>query len=133
MVPPNISVPQRSQYAKPLRFEIVSKLPKIQELSRTNYPLEARVVAVHLRVRTISPPMTIANQSAKYHGSIQRMKACPVDTHTKAAAPVIAERTRPSIMVATISLPLAAIATTHPTNIDAITCPIAIPSVAKNT
>jgi hypothetical protein len=77
--------------------------------------------------------MTIANQSAKYQGSPHVIEACPLPTHTKEAATVIAQRTRPSIVVATISLSLAANPTTHPTNNDAKTCPIAIPSVAKNT
>jgi len=62
-----------------------------------------------------------------------RNKVCSVATHAQTAAPVIAQSTKPIVIVATISLSLAANATTHPTNIDAMRCPIAIPSVAKNT
>jgi hypothetical protein len=90
---------------------VTSDLP-IQELSRENYATEGRVVADDLRIRTIAPPMTIANQSAKYHGSIHGgNESCPLATNTNEAAPAIAPRTRASVIVATISLPLAANAT----------------------
>jgi hypothetical protein len=77
--------------------------------------------------------MTIAKQSAKYHGSIHIIEACPLPTHTKEAAIVIKQRMRPNAIAITISLPLAANPTIQPTNNAATTFPIAIPSVAKNT
>jgi hypothetical protein len=96
------------------------------------YAAERRFVAADLRIRTIAPLATIASQSATYHGSIHSIKACPAATHTNTAAPVIAQRTRPSVIVAIISLPFAANATTEPTNIDAMMCAIASPYVVKN-
>lgn len=75
----------------------------------------------------------IANQSAPFHGSIHRTKVFPIANNANIATIVIAQKTRISVIVATISLPLAANATAHPTNNDAMTCPIAIPYVAKKT
>jgi hypothetical protein len=79
------------------------------------------------------PPSNIANQSERFHGSIPRIIECLVVADTNTAAPVIAQRTKTSVMVTTISLCLAAHAMAHPTNIEASTCPSAIPSLAKNT
>ena len=74
----------------------------------------------------------IANQSATFHGNIHRTKAFAVANSTNIANTVIAQKTRVSVIVATISLPFAARAAAQPTNIEATTCAKAIPSVAKN-
>jgi len=110
------------------RFRVAA----IQELSRANQAQEGRVVAADLRILTIAPPTTIANGSAHDHSIHATSLGPSVATHTK-AAPISAQRARASDVAATISLPLAANATIHPTNIAAITCPIAIPFVAKKT
>jgi hypothetical protein len=101
----------------------------MRDQSHANYVVRCRVGAVGLSVRTITPPTTIANQSAVSHGSHTHVvTSFPLAANRNTEATVIAQRTRPSVIVATISLPLASHATTHPTNIDAMTCPIAIPS-----
>lgn len=106
----------------------------VWDQTHANYVVRCRVGADGLSVRTITPPTTIAHQSAVSHGSHTHVvTSFPLASNSNIEATTIAQRTRPSVIVATISLPFASHATTHPTNIDAMTCPIAIPSVAKNT
>jgi hypothetical protein len=72
--------------------------------------------------------MRITIELAQCHGScIHRNESCPLATNTNEAAPAIALRMRPSAAVATISLPLAANPTIHPTNIDRMTRPMSRP------
>ena len=92
-----------------------------------NQACEGPLVVADRRMRTIAPPIMIASQSAKFHASIDRIGVRPVTINTGKAAAIIVKKARTSAMVATISLLLATNATIHPTNSDAMTCPMAIP------
>jgi hypothetical protein len=82
---------------------------------------EGRGFAADLSIRTIAPPRTTAHGSAHCH-SIHAKPINPcVATHTQ-VAPINANGTRTSVIVATISLPLATNATIHPTNIPKMRC-----------
>jgi hypothetical protein len=61
----------------------------------------------------------IANQSATFHGSIHRIDVWPFAADSTTTTPVMAQRIAANITVATISLRLAANATTHPMSSDA--------------
>ncbi len=62
-----------------------------------------------LRVRTMIPPTTIASGSAKYHRSLDSQAISPVfATNHRQPMPAIAQKMRASVIVATISRPLAA-------------------------
>lgn len=86
-----------------------------------NYTIGRCVLVADRLIRTIAPPITITNESARNHGSRHRKKLSGVLVAIdKEAATAIVLRKRPKVTVVTISLPLATNATTDPTNINAM-------------
>src|SRR5690242_5734915 len=95
-----------------------------------NHEPEGRCDLADLHSRTITPPMTMAIESLNWITTDGRKKApsgqC-LATDTRNPTPLSAPQTRPSVIVATISLLLAAVATTQPTSSDRRRLPIQIP------
>ena len=93
-----------------------------------NHVRELRVLDADLRLRMIAAPTSIANQSRKFHGSMDHsIEVFPLATQTNEAAFVILKRRTTSVIVAIISFLGEMSATKQPMSIEVTTWAIAMP------
>ena len=82
----------------------------------------------------MTPPITIAKESAKHTMSLDRATSYPLCATTSGKAKtIIAPKIRPSVIVATNSLPLATKATMKPIHRNVRRNPMSMPVLARNT